>query len=855
MENVLPNDRLRSLRISRKISRQQLAEQIGISFYTVGRWERGEAFPSLKWLEKLCIFFGMSADELGFPMLTESGLLSLDSDEMSVEEASRSPYDPAIPLSATTGLVGRQKALAQLKERLEDPAQCSFIAIHGLPGVGKTALITAIAHNPDLREHFADGILWAGLGPQPNLLGLLSRWGVQLGLTAAETKTLTGIEPWCQALRTAIGGRRLLIVIDDVWSVEDALACKVGGINCRHLMTTRFPAIASHLTVDGVMPLQELDDNESLALLQSVASQAVIAESQKGLDLVRAAGGLPLALLLMGNYLRTHDYTGKPRRINTLLQRLEDVEVRLRLSASELSLESHPNLSHGTPLSLQSVIAVTDQFLSEQTRTVLYALSILPAKPNNFSEETALAVAACSTDDLDLLSDSGLLECSSANRYMLHQVIADYAHMHQSEQELVQTGKRLITYVLNYLETHKKAYELLEIETSCILAALDLSYEMQEQAALIQGTCTFAPYLILRGFYSLAEQHLQRAYGIANASHDKGALARGIMRYLGEVAQKQGNFDQAEIYFQEGLSIARELGDDEHICDLLTDLGSIFWRRSIYVQAEEYLQEGLLLARKIGNNERIYMILKTLGAVFSGQGDFKRAVESFQIGLELARLTDDRESMCLLVGNLGVALSLQGQQTDAEACFQEGLKLARQIGHREQMCVLLLNLGNVKRYQAEYADAEIYFRDGLVVARQIGHREWISALLSDLGSSLWHQGNYSEAESLLNESLLLARQIGRPEIMCNALNEYGNFCLIRDQISTAEKSFQEMLHVIPSDERAWYAIARYGLARVAALQGNLEMGRTLGESSLQILENTGYVHAQEIKTWLESLNM
>lgn len=855
MENVLPNDQLRSLRMSRKISRQQLAEQIGISFYTIGRWERGETLPSLKWLEKLCAFFQMSSAELGFPSLADSRLSSMDSDEMSAEVVVHSLYDPAIPLSSVTGLVGREKALFQLKERLEDPAQSSLIAVHGLPGVGKTALVTAIAHDTDLREHFVDGILWAGLGPQPNLLGLLSRWGVQLGLTTAETQALTGIEPWCQALRTAIGARRFLIVIDDVWSVEDALACKVGGIHCRHLMTTRFPAIASHLTVDGVMSLQELDDDESLALLQRLASQAVIAESQKGLDLVRAAGGLPLALLLMGNYLRAYEYTGKAGRINTLLQSLEDVEVRLRLSEADLSPESHPSQRAGTPLSLQSVIAVTEQILSEQTRAAFYALSILPAKPNSFSEETALAVAACTTDNLDMLSDSGLLECSSTNRYMLHQVIADYAYMHLTEQDRIQASQRLITYTLSYIEPHKKAYELLEIETSSIIAALNLSYELQEQTGLIQGVCAFAPYLILRGFYALAEHHLRRAYETATALNDKKALVGGVLRYLGEVAQKQGNFDQAETYFQEGLRLARELGDDEHLCDLLTDLGSIFWRRSNNVQAEAYLQEGLLLARKIEHNERVYTILKTLGAVFSGQGDFKRAVESFQKGLELARLTDDRESMCLLLGNLGVALSLQGQQISAVACFQEGLMLARQIRHREQMCVILLNLGNIKRYQAEYDIAEIFFRDGLEVARQIGHREWTSALLSDLGSSLWHQGNYSDAENLLHESLLLARQIGRPEIMCNALNEYGNFCLIRDQIDAAEKSFQEMLNVIAEDERAWYAIARYGLARVAASQGDLGQGRTLGEFSLQILESIGYVHSQEIKTWLETLNL
>ena len=42
-------------------------------------------------------------------------------------------------------------------------------ALGGLPGVGKTALAAAIATDPDVQAHFADGILWAGLGKSPDL--------------------------------------------------------------------------------------------------------------------------------------------------------------------------------------------------------------------------------------------------------------------------------------------------------------------------------------------------------------------------------------------------------------------------------------------------------------------------------------------------------------------------------------------------------------------------------------------------------------------------------------------------------------------------------------------------------------
>ena len=55
--------------------------------------------------------------------------------------------------------------------------------------------------------HFSDGILWAALGPEPHLPGLLSRWGTMLGISTTETASLSDSEAWAIALRRAIGTR------------------------------------------------------------------------------------------------------------------------------------------------------------------------------------------------------------------------------------------------------------------------------------------------------------------------------------------------------------------------------------------------------------------------------------------------------------------------------------------------------------------------------------------------------------------------------------------------------------------------------------------------------------------------
>src|SRR5215470_11718762 len=57
-----------------------------------------------------------------------------------------------------------REQLAQLFAR----QSLALTALDGLPGVGKTALAVAVSLDAAVQAHFADGILWAGLGPHPD---------------------------------------------------------------------------------------------------------------------------------------------------------------------------------------------------------------------------------------------------------------------------------------------------------------------------------------------------------------------------------------------------------------------------------------------------------------------------------------------------------------------------------------------------------------------------------------------------------------------------------------------------------------------------------------------------------------
>jgi transcriptional regulator with XRE-family HTH domain len=58
-------NKLRRERERRGWSREHVAEQVGVSLYTVGQWERDEQFPYPYSIQRLCELFGMNAEELG----------------------------------------------------------------------------------------------------------------------------------------------------------------------------------------------------------------------------------------------------------------------------------------------------------------------------------------------------------------------------------------------------------------------------------------------------------------------------------------------------------------------------------------------------------------------------------------------------------------------------------------------------------------------------------------------------------------------------------------------------------------------------------------------------------------------
>ncbi|MDV3350740.1 NB-ARC domain-containing protein [Leptothoe sp. LEGE 181152] len=170
-------------------------------------------------------------------------------------------------------------------------------AIYGLGGIGKSVLASKLAHDDEVQAHFCDGILWATLGQNPDILPLLSGWIQALG---DHDYKPTAIEAASNHLRTLLYSKQVLLVVDDVWHPEHLDPFRVGEDGCCVLVTTREARISGADRYD----LDVMTADQALELMtQKLSDTLSVSDRERALEFATRVGFLPLALELAASQI------------------------------------------------------------------------------------------------------------------------------------------------------------------------------------------------------------------------------------------------------------------------------------------------------------------------------------------------------------------------------------------------------------------------------------------------------------------------------------------------------------------------------------------------------------------------
>ena len=243
--------------------------------------------------------------------------------------------------------ISRPKQLQELKACLlkEEVASGTLVmsAIQGLGGIGKSVLAAAIAWDAEVQTFFRDGILWATLGQQPDILSLLSDWIQALG--DRDFKPTTP-EAASMQLRTLLRDKQALLVVDDLWQPEHFEPFKIAGKTCRLLVTTRRADVAEEAGAE-LYSLDFMTEEQSLDLLANRLARPLRGrERDEAKSIVKVVGYLPKALeLLAVRVAKGVSWTDLQSALVSEIARLEVLDPPRYRKKKEASLEALFNLS------------------------------------------------------------------------------------------------------------------------------------------------------------------------------------------------------------------------------------------------------------------------------------------------------------------------------------------------------------------------------------------------------------------------------------------------------------------------------------------------------------------------------
>jgi len=217
------------------------------------------------------------------------------------------------PISYVNRSTQFNQIVTYLLSEISENQHGHIIVLQGGGGFGKTTLAQKICHYHKVKETFNDGILWITLGTNPNLLELARD---QIETLTRKRSNFSQPEPAFAHLKELLIGRRILLVLDDVWDENHVKPFLTQKPDFYCLITTRLQSLTSWFQMQTV-EVNEMTIDEAVELLATDLDVTSV-EQAKLYEFGKYLGGWPLLLNLSAAYLRLDVKNHKSPLINAI---------------------------------------------------------------------------------------------------------------------------------------------------------------------------------------------------------------------------------------------------------------------------------------------------------------------------------------------------------------------------------------------------------------------------------------------------------------------------------------------------------------------------------------------------------
>ncbi|MBQ0847152.1 tetratricopeptide repeat protein [Streptomyces sp. BH-SS-21] len=736
----------------------------------------------------------------------------------------------------------------------ENGTALPLTVVHGMPGVGKSALIIHAAHR--MRSRYPAGQFYVDLRgysdqppyePADALAFLLHTVGVADPLPATLDERIARWREWT-------AHHRVLVVLDNARSAEQVRPLLPGAPECHAIVASRNRLAG----LDGAtsLPLDVLSVSEASSLFARIAGAARVSDTSALRRVVELCGSHPLTLQLLASRFRHRDTWD-----------LEYVADRLARAGDRLD-EFDERVAAALRLSY------TD--LDAPTQRLFRRLALHPGP--DITLEAAIALSGDDPDVIrravDALLDRHLLDEPVRDRCRLHDLTRAFGsrlgRREDPEPARREALRRLMAYYLTaadradraaYPRRHRRALGAglvspdvpeqgpasdadgatvwLTVERGNLLAvARTAAAEFPDFAA--QFPHVLAHSLKLWGTHDITAELHEAALAALRSGGDRAALAQMLVERASVLARE--NHSAALAAATEALGVFGELRDTHGLADAHFEIGRAHLGAGHGEACLGQLERALELYLLVGDRHGVAETLNVQGTALVHRAEYAEAGDRFETMLAIHRELGDLHGEAIAWNNLGDIRFAVGRHEEARGYYEQALVLMRRVGGKKDLAIIDTNLGAVYHATGQSGRALGCFHRALASHRASGDAIGEITTLIRLGETCAGSGRTEDALSHFGAAEEAARRIGNSYERQRSLIGIADTQYAMGRLNTALETYllaQEIADKYSYSLCSAQALA--GMCRTCLRVGDIESARAHAERALTIYGRLGAV--------------